>query len=150
LQAGLMLLPLSLCVIAGSALAGPVARRQGDRRTIVAGLLLLAVGNVVVALTLDVAGGTLAGLALLGCGLGMSSVACNDLGTKVPQEHVSTATGVLNTAAQLGTALGVAALILVASAEGAGGGRGPGIAMLLAAAGAAAGLVAIGRWRSAS
>jgi len=150
LQAGLLLLPLSLSVIPGSVLAGPVTRRWGARRTAVLGLLLLAVGNTVVALTLDVVAGTVIGLTLLGYGLGTSSVACNDLGTKVPPEHVSTATGVLNTAAQLGTALGVAALFLVASAEPAPAGRGPMIALLLAAVAATLGLVAIGRWRSAS
>ncbi|MCU7728516.1 MFS transporter [Actinoplanes sp. KI2] len=148
LQAGLMLLPLSLSVVPGSVLAGPIMRRWGARRTIVLGLALLALGNAVVALTLDVVAGTVTGLALLGYGLGTSSVACNDLGTKVPQEHVSTATGVLNTAAQLGTALGVAALILVASAEPAAGGRGSVIAMLIAAAGAVAALAAISRRRS--
>jgi MFS family permease len=149
LRAGLILLPLSLSVVVGSVLAGPVTRRWGSRRTVVLGLCLLALGNAVVALTLDVVAGTVIGLALLGYGLGTSSVACNDLGTKVPQEHVSTATGVLNTAAQLGTALGVAALILVASAEPAGG-SGPVIAIQLAAAVAVVGVAAIGRWRSAS
>ncbi|WP_433380164.1 MFS transporter [Actinoplanes sp. CA-142083] len=151
LQAGLMLLPLSVSVVVGSVLAGPVTHRWGNRQTIMLGLFLLALGNVVVALTLDMVAGTVIGLALLGYGLGTSSVGCNDLGTKVPREHVSMATGVLNTAAQLGTALGVAALILVASsAEPAGGGRGPVIAILLAAAVAVVGLASIGRWRSAS
>jgi MFS family permease len=145
LQAGLMLLPLSFSVIPGSILAGPVIRRWGARRTIVLGLFLLALGNAVVALALDAVAGTVIGLALLGYGLGTSSVACNDLGTKVPREHVTTATGVLNTAAQLGTALGVATLILVAAAEPGPGGRGSVIAMLLAAAGTVVGLAAISR-----
>jgi predicted MFS family arabinose efflux permease len=35
----------------------------------------------------------------------------------VPEEHESTAIGLLNTAAQLGTALGVAALVLLSSLD---------------------------------
>ena len=103
-QVGLLLLPLSLSVIPGSTVAGACIRRSGARRTIVLGLILIALGNVVVGLTLEVVAGTIVGLVLLGSGLGISSVACNDLGTALSSEHVSTATGILNTSAQLGTA----------------------------------------------
>lgn len=105
---------------------------------------------MVVALTLDVVPGAAVGLALLGFGLGLSSVACNDLGTSVAAEHVSTATGILNTAAQLGTALGVAALVLVASAGRPDDSAGTAHATMLAAAIAVISLLAISRWRIAS
>jgi hypothetical protein len=37
------------------------------------------------------------------------------MGTRVPERLQATASGVLNTAAQLGTAVGIAALLLLAS-----------------------------------
>ncbi len=79
-EAGLLLLPLILSVIPGATVAGTCTRRWGARQTIVLGLVVLALGNVVVALTLDVVPGGAVGLALLGFGLGLSSVARNDLG----------------------------------------------------------------------
>ena len=56
------------------------------------------------------------GVAVAGLGLGLSSVAANTVGTDVPAALQGTASGALNTAAQLGTALGVAALLLLAGA----------------------------------
>ena len=47
--------------------------------------------------------------------LGLSSVAATRLGTSVPAAERGTASGIINTAAQLGTALGIAALLLVAA-----------------------------------
>jgi len=52
--------------------------------------------------------------AVSGLGLGLSSVAATTLGTDVPEALQGTASGALNTAAQLGTALGVAAFLLAA------------------------------------
>lgn len=123
-EAGLTLLCLSLAVVIGSAAAPWYARETGPRRPAVWGLSSMALGNLLVALTM-VSGdepsavwtlaGMVAGLILLGAGLGLSSVAFNDIGTDLPESEVSTATGVLNTGAQLGTAIGVAALLLLAS-----------------------------------
>lgn len=45
----------------------------------------------------------------------LSSVAATRLGTSVPVVVRGTASGIINTAAQLGTALGIAALLLVAA-----------------------------------
>jgi hypothetical protein len=50
-----------------------------------------------------------------GAGIGLSSVAATRLGTSVPLARRGTASGIINTAAQLGTALGIAALLLVAA-----------------------------------
>ncbi|KRE58635.1 hypothetical protein ASG70_17850 [Phycicoccus sp. Soil748] len=122
--AGLTLLALSLAVVVGSAAAARLARARGPRRPAVAGLDSMGVGNVVVSGTMVAGGGagtgwtvagTVVGLAFLGAGLGASSVAFNDIGTDLPEHEVATATGVLNTGAQLGTAIGVAVLLLVAS-----------------------------------
>ena len=50
-----------------------------------------------------------------GAGIGLSSVAATRLGTSVPVAARGTASGIINTAAQLGTALGIATLLLVAA-----------------------------------
>ena len=114
--AGAVLVTLSLAVVPGSALAAVLARRTSLPVAIALGLALLAAGNAGAASQLDHLGGTVVALVVLGVGLGISSVGCNDLGTALPDHLVPAATGVLNTAAQLGTALGVAATVLVASA----------------------------------
>jgi hypothetical protein len=50
-----------------------------------------------------------------GAGIGLSSVAATRLGTSVPVAARGTASGIINTAAQLGTAVGIATLLLVAA-----------------------------------
>jgi hypothetical protein len=82
-------------------------------------------------------------MVLAGAGIGLSSVAATATGTDVPEDLQGVASGVLNTAAQLGTALGVAAILLVAALfSGSGGPAGGAPAGWLAAAlVAAAGVV---------
>jgi MFS family permease len=105
---GLAMLPFSVGVVAGSALAARFAR---PRRTAAAGLVLIAAGTaVLLVLPLPVAA------PVMGVGLGLAAVGATALGTSVPAGLQGTAAGVLNTAAQLGTALGVAALLAVARA----------------------------------
>ena len=112
--AGLLLLPVSLCVIVGSTLAVPTLRRYTLRTVIGLGLGLIAVGNLcMLAVTAGLWVLPLAA-AVSGLGLGLSSVAATTLGTDVPEALQGTASGALNTAAQLGTALGVAAFLLAA------------------------------------
>ena len=82
------------------------------------------------------------GAAAAGLGLGLSSVAATSLGTDVGPRWRGGASGIINTAAQAGTAVGVAALLLVAASTGgvpAAGGPEPGAAWAVAAAVAAAG-----------
>ena len=52
-----------------------------------------------------------------GAGIGLSSVAATRLGTSVPIAVRGTASGIINTAAQLGTAVGIAALLLLATLD---------------------------------
>ncbi|GIG34919.1 MFS transporter [Cellulomonas pakistanensis] len=115
LGAGLTLLSTSLLAIAGSAAARPVLERLSPRRAASAGIALIALGD----LGLVVAGGTAVGIAcasgVLGFGLGAASVAANHLGTTVPGPIAGSASGVLNTGAQLGTALGTAAVVMIAA-----------------------------------
>jgi MFS family permease len=115
-SAGLALVPFSLCVIAGAALAAPVLRRASARATAGLGLAVIGVGNALLlaaglgAWALPVAVG------VSGLGIGLSSVAATSLGTDLAPTLQGTASGVLNTAAQLGTALGVAVVLLIATA----------------------------------
>jgi MFS family permease len=115
LAAGLMLLPFSVAVIAGSALAAPALARWAPQRLVSVGLAVITVcdaalisaANRTWALPLCVAAG--------GAGIGLSSVAATRLGTSVPVAMRGTASGIINTAAQLGTAVGIAALLLLAA-----------------------------------
>src|SRR5699024_6174639 len=113
--AALWLLPCSVGVVVGSATAAPVLRRCVPRGGIAAGLSAIAAGDALL-LALPVGEAFLPlGVAVAGAGLGLSSVATNTLGTDVPAALQGTAAGGLNTGAQLGTALGVAALLLLAA-----------------------------------
>ena len=115
LVAGLMLLPFSVAVIAGSALAAPALARWTPQRLVSTGLAVIAVCDAALipaasstwALSVCIAAG--------GAGIGLSSVAATRLGTSVPVAVRGTASGIINTAAQLGTALGIAALLLLAA-----------------------------------
>jgi MFS family permease len=115
LVAGLMLLPFSVAVIAGAALAAPALARWPPQRLVSTGLAIIAVSDAALipaasstwALPVCVTAG--------GAGIGLSSVAATRLGTSVPVAARGTASGIINTAAQLGTALGIAALLLVAA-----------------------------------
>ncbi len=54
--------------------------------------------------------------AAAGAGIGVSSVAATGLGTDVEPRWRGGASGIINTAAQVGTAVGIATLLLVAAA----------------------------------
>jgi DNA invertase Pin-like site-specific DNA recombinase len=91
----------------------------GAHRTMAAGLLGVALGAAGLA-TMAASGGLpptmVAGFVLSGLGLGVASVASTAKGTAaVPPARQGLASGVLNTAAQVGTALGLAVLVTVAS-----------------------------------
>jgi MFS family permease len=157
-RAGIVLLPLSVTVVAGSAAAARVP--VSPRTTIAAGLALIAAGAGCAAAGMA-AGAAVAGLlawgALAGLGLGAASVAATTLGTSAAgTADRGAASGLLNTAAQVGTAVGVASLVLVASAaDGAAGHRIGFITTAgLALAGAAVPVLARARmrarWRAAA
>ena len=158
LQAAATLLPFSLAVIAGSTLAAAVQRRAGQRRTgqragprqlaaqrlIATGLALIAVADAALIPLAALAWAVPVCAAGAGAGIGLSSVAATGLGTDVAPRWRGGASGIINTAAQLGTAVGIAALILVAAATGetpALGTSPPRIAWAVAVLAAAAGAV---------
>jgi MFS family permease len=115
IRAGLELVPISVGTIAGSGLTGLLARRLLPRRLTAVGLAGIAGGILVLAATAHMSWGVPVGAAIAGVGLGIASVGANTIGTTVPPAVASSATGILNTGAQLGTAVGIAVLVLLSS-----------------------------------
>jgi MFS family permease len=143
--AGLALLPISLGVLAGSALTKPLGARLSTERLAAVGLGGISAGNLLLVITYGSIAGIVAGVCLAGIGLGVASVAGTEIGTNVAESLSGTASGVLNTGAQLGNAVGVAGLLLVAATVG---GRGSGTAVAWGVAAAMAGLTAVALVRS--
>ena len=115
LAAAATLLPFSILVIGGSAAAARLLARHLNERIIAAGLGLIgiAVATVLLKPTSAVLVGS--AMAVAGFGIGLSSVAATSIGTDVPKRSRATASGIVNTSAQLGTAIGIAFLLLVAA-----------------------------------
>lgn len=114
LQAAGLLVSFSVLVVAGSTGAPRLLGALGHRRTLAAGLTVIAVGNILLAAWPQVLGIGVAA-ATSGLGLGIASVAATDWGTSVDDTIKGTAGGIVNTTAQLGTALGTAAILLAAA-----------------------------------
>jgi EmrB/QacA subfamily drug resistance transporter len=120
---GLTVVPFSVAVVVGSLAGGRLADagRLGSRRAMAAGLVGVALGAAALA-TMGTSRGfplaLVAGFVLSGAGLGVASVASTAAGTgAVPAAQQGLASGLLNTAAQVGNAVGLAALVTVASAR---------------------------------
>ena len=113
-------MPFSLSVVAGSFLGSRLTGALGARRTMALGLLGICAATLVTAgisaevgLTYVVSGAALSGLAL-----GCSAVAATTRGTSaVGAGERGLASGLLNSSAQVGTALGVAILFTIAAAR---------------------------------
>jgi EmrB/QacA subfamily drug resistance transporter len=124
-RASLLFPAVNLAVIAGS-LAGPrVLGRLGARRTALVGFTGIAFG-ITMLITLPAGGLPVAQLlsafGLIGAGLGTASVASTQTGTDAANPaYRGVASGVLNSAAQVGTATGVALLVPLAAATGSSG-----------------------------
>ncbi|MFE6841003.1 MFS transporter [Streptomyces sp. NPDC057686] len=139
-SAGLVLVPLSLAAFAVSAVAGRLLHGAPARLTIGGGLLLIGAGALLQAWMTDAGDGWPAlvpGLVVTGLGVGMATpaLAAAAMGAVAPA-RAGMAGGALNTARQLGMALGIAVLGAVFQAglkDGLGGfGQGPGTAEALA------------------
>ena len=117
LQAAAALLPFSVAVIAGSSAAARVLRRLPPQQVVAVGLGVIAAADA----ALIPSAGSLWAIGLCvagaGAGIGLSSVAATGLGTDVGLRPRGSASGVINTAAQVGTAIGVAVLLLIAAAH---------------------------------
>jgi EmrB/QacA subfamily drug resistance transporter len=128
LQAGLMFVPVTLSVAAGSALAPRVVARFGLRAALTAGMLIATAGLAL--LTAISADGSwilvLPGGMLAGFGLGSSLVPATIAAVQgVAPAQAGLASGLLNTSRLLGGALGLAVLGTLAASHTAhaGGGR---------------------------
>jgi MFS family permease len=142
LAAAAALLPFSLAVIAGSGLSAAVQRRIRPQYAVAAGLALIAGADLALIPAARSPWAVPACAAAAGLGIGLSSVAATGLGTDVEPRWRGSASGIINTAAQVGTAVGVAALLLVAAATSGGpaaGGPEPSAAWAVGAATAAVG-----------
>jgi DHA2 family methylenomycin A resistance protein-like MFS transporter len=112
LTTGLLLLPMSVVVGAGSLASGRLTARLGPRPPMIAGLALGAAGAAVLAVTgpetslwLITGGSVLLGLVSLAMPAMTAAVV-----SAVGPEHAGVASGILNAARQSGGALGVAVL----------------------------------------
>jgi predicted MFS family arabinose efflux permease len=117
LAAAAALVPFSLAVVVGSTVAAPALRRLPAQRVVAVGLAVIALAVGTLAGTAASAAALPACVAGAGFGLGLSAVASTTLGTDVAVALRSTASGIINTTAQLGTAIGTAVLLLVAAAS---------------------------------
>jgi MFS family permease len=142
------LVPFSIAVILGSTLAGVALRALQAQRVVALGLALIATADLVLIWAAPSTWGLAACVAAAGAGIGLSSVAATALGTDVPLQWRGTASAIINTAAQLGTAMGIAVLVLVAALTTGmprPGGPVPVLAWALAAALAGSGAAAFAR-----
>jgi EmrB/QacA subfamily drug resistance transporter len=123
LRAGLVFIPLSFMSFAVAAGAGRFLQTRPPHLVLGTGLALVGVGALLLALV-D-AGSTwtvlVAGLAVMGTGVGMANPTLASAAlAAVPRDRSGMASGAVNTARQLGLALGVSVLGLVFTAGAAG------------------------------
>jgi EmrB/QacA subfamily drug resistance transporter len=114
--AGIALIPGTIPIILAGPLAGRAFDRVGGRIPLVAGFCVLALSGVALAIGADDAsvGALIPGLVLQGLGLGVVLTVNDPTGlTAVPDEDSGQAAGMINTAEQLGGALGIAALTAI-------------------------------------
>jgi MFS family permease len=120
-RASLLFPIFNLAVIGGSLSAPRVLRRIGARRTLVIGFVGIGAGvTVLVALSPAIAVmQLLAAFTLMGTGLGIASVASTHTGTEAAEPaRQGVASGLLNSAAQIGTAFGLAIVTPLATSGG--------------------------------
>ena len=109
--AAVRLVPMSLGAVSGALLAGRLQASRPHRVVLGWGLGTIACGDATLVATPAAAWLLPIGVALAGVGIGLSSASATRIGTDVPAGRRETATGTLNTAAQLGSAVGTAALL---------------------------------------
>jgi MFS family permease len=118
--ASLMILPFSVAVVVAAIVAGRITSVLGARRALVIGLATIGVGATVATIW-PIPAVVVAAIALGGAGNGLGAVAAYALGTAVPDDWQGSASGLLNTAAQIGTAVLVAVAVAVGTAASASG-----------------------------
>lgn len=143
-QTGFVLLPFSLAVIAGSA-TGSWWLRRPAAVGMATGLAVVAVAmlGLAAATVVESVAGLAVSVAVAGLGLSWAAVTSTSAATSaLPEARQGVAAGAVNTAAQVGTALGVAVLLALAAAVGVDG-RSTGYVAAFIAAAALAGTYAV-------
>jgi MFS family permease len=113
--ASLMILPFSVAVVVAAMVGGRITPVLGARRALVIGLVMIGVGATIATIW-PLPAVVAAAIALAGAGNGLGAVAAYALGTSVPDDWQGSASGLLNTAAQIGTAVLVAVAVAVGTA----------------------------------
>jgi len=121
LRAGLAFLPVTAGIIVGAGIAQQLIRRLGIRNVAVIGITLATIGMVVLT-QLPVhgsyAGDLLTGLLPMSIGMGLTFVPITLLGTGGVQDNdAGLASGLFNTAQQVGGSLGLAILSTLAASQ---------------------------------
>jgi EmrB/QacA subfamily drug resistance transporter len=121
LESGLAFLPFTVGIVGGSVAAQSLIRRLGIRGTIIGGLLLAAIGLVLMA-RITVAGNyateLLPAMVLLAAGMGLVFVPVTVMATGgIDEADQGLASGLINTSQQFGGALGLAILSTLAASR---------------------------------
>jgi EmrB/QacA subfamily drug resistance transporter len=121
LQAGLAFLPVSAGIMVGAGIAQQLIKRLGVRRVSIGGISLATVGMLILT-QLPVHGSyvsdLLVGLLPMSIGMGLTFVPITLLGTSgVTAEDSGLASGLFNTAQQVGGSLGLAILASLAASQ---------------------------------
>ena len=112
LSAAAAMLPMAVMMLPLSTVAPSIAERVGFRRTLVVGMLTIAVGLVVLALMADSDGGftsVLPATLILGAGVGLTmSPSTAAITSALPDEKQGVAASLNDTVRELGAAVGIA------------------------------------------
>jgi EmrB/QacA subfamily drug resistance transporter len=121
LRAGLAFLPVTAAIVIGAGIAQQLIRRIGVRNVAVMGVLIATAGmSVLTQLPVhgSYLGDLLSGLFPMGIGMGLTFVPITLLGTGgVSDEDAGLASGLFNTAQQVGGSLGLAILSTLAASQ---------------------------------
>ena len=146
LRTGLSFLPFVAAIGLGVHATSRAIGRVGSRSIVVAGMTLVALAGVLLALAPDhasYAGDLLPGFVVLGLGVGLVFPAVSIAAmSEVQHDEAGLASGFMNTAHEVGAALGVA--VLAAIAAGAAGGPAAGYGDGALATAVIAGVLAVG------
>jgi EmrB/QacA subfamily drug resistance transporter len=117
--AGLAFLPVTGCIIMGAGLSQQLIRRVGVRTVAIAGLMIAAVGLILLSRLqpgAEYVQGLVPGLLTMSLGMGLTFVPITLMATtNVDAEDAGLASGLLNTSQMLGGALGLAVLSTIAA-----------------------------------
>jgi MFS family permease len=108
---GWLFVPASLAVIVGSSVSSRLVSKMGLPRPMIGGLIFVGVAQAVLALAMGLGWIALivGGLVMTGFGLGVATVASTALGlSNIDSGSEGAASGMLNAAARVGTAIGIA------------------------------------------